>query len=222
MYKCNYCGRYLKNQYDVCPGCGSSSFETKSFMGEKVIKTPPNGGYIIQTKDFVKAKKTAKFLTWFGIIWIVFTVMSTLPFLVIGLISLINLASEDFGAEFGLAFILLPSAIDIIFIAVGVLLIVCGKKEEKKHQTEIDRVQKLAKTGTLVKNIPYEIERSSITDNNGPVYQIKITYKNASGVEIPLLSNPKYGGVLGSKSGTADLLIDENDYSNYYIDFEIY
>ena len=54
MYKCNYCGRYLKNQYDVCPGCGSSSFETKSFMGEKVIKTPPNGGYIIQTKDFVQ------------------------------------------------------------------------------------------------------------------------------------------------------------------------
>ena len=33
MFKCSYCGRYLKNQYDNCPGCGSNKFEKISNPG---------------------------------------------------------------------------------------------------------------------------------------------------------------------------------------------
>ena len=219
MYKCNYCGRYFKNQYDVCPGCGSTHFESKSFLGEKVIKTPPKGGYTIQVKDYQKGLTGMKIVKWVGIAIIAFTILGTLPFFLIGLLMIINDPEE---AGMGLAFILFPVLVNVMTIAIGALMIYIPKKAEKKNKEEIARVQKLAQTGTLIKNIPYELTKSNITDTNGPIYQIKITYKNANGEDIPLISNPKYGGVLGSKSGTADLLIDENDYSNYYIDFEIY
>ena len=54
-----------------------------------------------------------------------------------------------------------------------------------------------------------------------PVYCIKVLYDN-NGTEVPFVSNPKYSGKLGDIDGTADLLVDPNDFSNYYIDFEIY
>ena len=38
MYKCTYCGRYLKEHYEVCPGCGSNKIEKTEELGEKIIK----------------------------------------------------------------------------------------------------------------------------------------------------------------------------------------
>jgi hypothetical protein len=35
-------------------------------------------------------------------------------------------------------------------------------------------------------------------------------------------SEPKYLTALGRDDGTVDLLLDPNDYNNYFIDFEIY
>ena len=78
--------------------------------------------------------------------------------------------------------------------------------------------EKLAKYGILVKNIPYQVYTNSQFEKC-----LKVSYKNSAGVEIPLISEPKHNlKEKMKKDDTADLLIDPEDYSNYFIDFEIY
>jgi len=66
MLVCNYCGRNLKNDYNTCPGCGSTFFQRISDFGEKVIKKPPEGGYIINVDNYEKSKKFANIFMWIG------------------------------------------------------------------------------------------------------------------------------------------------------------
>ena len=57
MYVCNYCNRHLKEEYEVCPGCGATSFKTKSFLGEIVISDPPKDGYKLNVSNFETSEK---------------------------------------------------------------------------------------------------------------------------------------------------------------------
>ena len=81
MYECDYCGRKLKNHYEVCPGCGSNKFTQKAYMGEIVIKTPPEGGYTIQM-DLDDQKLPGNFLKYCGIIVIILCTIMFLPQLI--------------------------------------------------------------------------------------------------------------------------------------------
>ena len=45
---------------------------------------------------------------------------------------------------------------------------------------------------------------------------------NCAGKTLSLVSESKYLTTLGREDGLVDLLIDPDDYSNYFIDFEIY
>ena len=215
MYICDYCGRNFKNHYDSCPGCGSTSLHTASYVGEVVIKTPPKGGYHINNDNLLKAKSFGGIFKWVGLGLSIFIVLSFIPFLFAGLFTM----KEEF--EFGLSFIILPLCVSLIFVIVGVGFFIGGLKYQKKVNKEMERIQKLSTMGTLIKNIPYDLVPSNIQVNGRDVYCLKIVYKNSNGVEIPLVSDPKYNAVLGDKDGTCDLLIDPNDYSNYYIDLEI-
>jgi len=93
---------------------------------------------------------------------------------------------------------------------------------KKKAQENILRVKKLAMEGFLVKNMPYKLVSSGTVINNQLIYCIQVEYENPSGQKISLQSEPRYNNKLSDKNGTVDLLIDPNDYSNYYIDLEIY
>ena len=121
-----------------------------------------------------------------------------------------------------MTFISIALASLIPFLGIGIGMIVFGNKKEKKAKSEIKRVQKLAKEGILVKNMPYQLVKTGVVINNQPVYCFKVEYENASGQRIPLKSEGKYNNKLSDKNGTVDLLIDPEDYSNYYIDLEIY
>ena len=70
--------------------------------------------------------------------------------------------------------------------------------------------------------MPYQLVSSGTVINGKPIYCMQVEYENASGEKIPLQSEAKYNNKLSDKDGTADLLIDPDDYSNYYIDVEIY
>ena len=84
MYICNYCNRVLKEEYEKCPGCGGSSFKTKAFLGDVIIKEPPKGGYKLNTKNFEKSLNTANIFIIIGLFLIIFPVISALPFLLLG------------------------------------------------------------------------------------------------------------------------------------------
>ena len=216
MLVCNYCGRNFKNDYSTCPGCGSTTFQRINDFGEKVIKKPPEGGYIINVDNYEKSKKIANIFKWVGWIILIFMVAFDLPFLLGGIL----VGQEDF--MFGLTFSIISLTISIPFFIVSIVFIFISKSMKKKAQENILRVKKLAKEGFLVKNMPYNLVSSGTVINNQPVYCIQVEYENTFGQIIPLKSEPKYNNRLNDKNGTVDLLIDPNDYSNYYIDLEIY
>ena len=216
MLVCNYCGRNLKNDYEVCPGCGSSSFKKLNMIDQYSINTPPKDGYKIKVESYEKSKRLAKILKWIGIITIIFSISMEIPFLIGGLLTI------DQDAGFGASFILISLCTTIPFIFIGIGLVIGSKRSIKKTKANIKRVEKLAKTGVLIKNIPYELKPTGTIINGKPIQYIQVLYESTSGKKIPLDSEPKYNGVMGNKDGTADLLIDPNDISNYYIDFEIY
>jgi RNA polymerase subunit RPABC4/transcription elongation factor Spt4 len=216
MQICNYCGRNLKKEYDTCPGCGSTSFKKTNDFGEKVIKTPPKGGYIINTNNFKKSDKTGKIIILVGWVLLIFSIFTELPFIFGSLLA----GQEDI--LFGLTFSITSLAATIPFIIISIVAIIIGKNMRKKAKENINRVEKLAKEGILVKNMPYELVSSGTIINGQPIYCIQVEYENASNQKIPLRSEAKYDNKIANKNGTADLLIDPNDYSNYFIDIEIY
>ena len=216
MLVCNYCGRNLKNDYNTCPGCGSTIFQRISDFGEKVIKKPPEGGYIINVDNYEKSKKFANIFMWIGWGSLIFIIMFDLPFLLGGIL----VGQEDI--IFGLTFSITSLAVTIPFVIVSIIFIFISKSMKKKAQENILRVKKLAMEGFLVKNMPYKLVSSGTVINNQPIYCIQVEYESPSGQKISLQSEPRYNNKLSDKNGTVDLLIDPNDYSNYYIDLEIY
>lgn len=216
MLVCNYCGRNLKNDYDICPGCGASSFKSISMTEQYAINKPPEGGYCIKVESYEKSIKIAKILKWSGILTVIFMILFETPFIIGGMMSM------DADAAFGTSFILMSLCTTSIFFIIGVILVVVAHNMKKKALANIERVKKLAKTGVLIKNMPYELRATGTIINGVPINCIEVKYESKNGRLIPLKSEPKYNEVMGGESGTADLLIDPNDFSNYYIDFEIY
>lgn len=190
MYVCNYCKRVLKESYEKCPGCGSSSFTTKADLGEVIIKNPPKDGYKINIKNYKRKLRDLN-------IAILVTIFATI----------------------GLMIVFFPMIIMPLIMGFIVMCTCINLKIQTKKN--IKRVEKLCKTGTLVKGLKYKLVNTG-TMVAGHYYKcIEVKYKNANGVEIPIYSETKYDADK-SKDETVDLLIDPDDYSNYFIDYEIY
>ena len=153
---------------------------------------------------------------WIGWGSLLFIILFVLPFLLGGIL----VGQEDI--IFGLTFSITSLAVTIPFVIISIIFISISKSMKKKAQENILRVKKLAMEGFLVKNMPYKLVSSGTIINNQPIYCIQVEYENPSGQKISLQSEPRYNNKLSDKNGTVDLLIDPNDYSNYYIDLEIY
>lgn len=190
MYVCNYCKRVLKDTYEKCPGCGGSSFSTKSYLGETIINNPPKDGYKISIRNYKKKIRDLNILIVVGIIFTIFLLIIFFPFFVF----------------------------PIMF---GIIIISLLVKTKKKVKKDIKKIEKLCKKGILVKGMKYKIVNTG-TMVAGHYYKcIEVNYKNVNGIEIPLYSETKYD-IDKHKKDTVDLLIDPDDYSNYFIDYEIY
>jgi len=123
--------------------------------------------------------------------------------------------------SYGMELLGIVLVILLFFLGLAVFFIHDGNSRIKKSKKEIEKVKNLSKNGMLVKNLEYEIV--TIGSNvNEPVYKIRVFYQNQSGIKVPFISDVKYKTALTGSTGTADLLVNPNDYSEYYIDFEIF
>ena len=224
MLVCNYCGRNLKNRYESCPGCGSNSFQERASIGECVITTPPQDGYHVDLTNYYKEKKIANIFKWIGIIFLIIVLLGVLPFIVIGFILPFGVESEVAGeaAQVSVMMIVFAVAILVPSAAIPIGFIIGGRHFKKKADAEADRVEKLSKTGILIKNLPYEQVPTGTIINGREIYALKVHYRDQTGNEKFLISNPKYDNVTYNPSGTADLLLDPNNADNYFIDLEIF
>ena len=109
-----------------------------------------------------------------------------------------------------LAFMLLP----VIFIAIAIYNFV-------KINKRIAAIKYLNDRGKLVKNLPYRLENTNITVNNTEIKKIVVDYTLPDGTTKTLYSDPRYDNVTADQDGMVDLVIDELNPDNYFIDFDI-
>ena len=104
------------------------------------------------------------------------------------------------------------------FIPVGFLIpgILLTSRVNKK----IKKIKKLNETGTLVKGLPYTLENTNVSVNGQTLPRIKVEYTLPTG-ELTTLTSDAIFDTKKADSSTVDLLIDENDTENYFLDFEI-
>lgn len=110
--------------------------------------------------------------------------------------------------------LLLVMLLPILFIVIGLYNIISVIRR-------INVIKELNKTGKLVKGLPYNMVSTGTRINNREVYRPVIDYVLPSGEKVVLKGDPRYDFVEGSQSGTCDLLIDEMNPKNYFIDYEI-
>lgn len=210
MLKCDYCGRHFKNELETCPACGSSSFKHVTyFKGDRITEVPKDGYHVTKPKIGL----AYWLLLLLGIIFLVFPLSITSIVTIVGLIA--APAEEKM-------FFLTPLLFDLPFLFVAILLLGISIYVKKQHKALIKKIDYLKQHGTLIKGLDYKVKNSNIEVNGNNVPILVVTYESKSGKTMSLESEPKYNGILNNEDGTVDLLIDENDYSNYYIDFEIY
>ncbi len=113
---------------------------------------------------------------------------------------------------------ILTSALGILvvaaFMTVFIIIIINRKKK-------IKRLEELNKIGKLIKGIPYRLVNSNTYSGDDPLSQIEIKYILSSGKEVTLHGDPISNSKKVERFGKADLVIDENNPDNYYVDFEI-
>lgn len=219
MYRCDYCKRYLKKKYDTCPGCGSDKFTRMESYDYMVIKEPPEGGYKVNLENYKIQKKPYSIPKWVMLIFLIISVLFCTVFIKTG----IELIQEDgFAIAGGILFIFFALLMIISIITTTKKELKPFKDEEKKIENNMDKIKQLEKKGILVKNLPYELKIVDKKQVGKKIYYIHVVFEIEKGRTLSLKSEPRYLGALGRENGTVDVLIDPDDYSNYYIDFEIY
>lgn len=109
----------------------------------------------------------------------------------------------------------------LIFSLLPIIFIVIGARMNMKLAKRVKQIETLNQTGKLVKNLPYHLEQSNIEVNNQPIMKIVVDYRLPSGEVLKLEGDPRYDHKSEDADGLVDLVIDEQDPKNYYLDFEI-
>lgn len=102
----------------------------------------------------------------------------------------------------------------IIFIVIAIRNIVKIKKRIKS-------INELNNTGKLVKNLPYRLENTGMSVNDVPIQRPVVDYIMPSGTMVTLYGDPRHDNKYSDADGMVDLIIDEANPNNYFIDFEI-
>jgi hypothetical protein len=112
--------------------------------------------------------------------------------------------------NFFLLFIILPLA----FITLAIVNMI-------KINKRLKLIKELNKTGKLVKNLPYHLENTGMAVNGVQIQRPVVEYPLSSGSTITLRGDPRHDKKSSDADGLVDVVIDENNTDNYFIDFEI-
>ncbi len=109
-----------------------------------------------------------------------------------------------------LFFLILPGS----FIAMAVI-------NMKKQYARINQVKELNNRGVLYKNVPYYLERTGMKVNGVRIKKPVVTIYLQGGIPIRLEGDPRYDSASIQKNGLIDVILDPNDNSICFIDFNI-
>lgn len=109
----------------------------------------------------------------------------------------------------------------VLIMLIPTLSIIVGISKIVANHKRLIVVEKLNKSGKLVKKLPYRIISSRNKINDNDIKQFVIDYTLPNGNRVELKSDPMFFGKLSDYDGCVDLVIDENNPKNYFIDLEI-
>lgn len=120
---------------------------------------------------------------------------------------------SEYQTEIGASQILI-----MIFVSIFPLIGILGMIGVYR---KVNKMKYLAENGTLVKNLPYRMVESGTIINGEPLPAILVEYTLPSGETVELLGEARYDFKTRDEDGFVDLLIDLDDPTNYYINFDI-
>ena len=113
------------------------------------------------------------------------------------------------------------SGIFAIFLLIPIIFIVVGVLNNIKTNKRIKQIKELNTNGKLVKGLPYRLENTGMKVNNVPIQRPVVDYVLPNGTTITLQGDARHDRKTVDADGLVDIIIDENNPKNYYIDFEI-
>lgn len=116
------------------------------------------------------------------------------------------------GSE--ILFMLIWSIMPLIFIGLSIY-------NMNKITKRVRKVKQLNEIGKLVKGVPYEMKETGMSVNEVEIYKPVAKYYTPTGVLLELNGDARFDHKSEDYDGLVDLVIDENDHTNYFIDFEI-
>ena len=143
-------------------------------------------------------------------------------FLGMGLFFLIVVGGQMFmggGGEFDLSDIRYIGG--WMFMVVPVLFICLGLLDFVRVKKRVEQIKRLNQRGKLVKGMPYRLLDLGVKANGAQVKRPVVVYTLPSGNAVTLVGDARFDGRMADADGLVDLVIDESDPENFFIDFEI-
>lgn len=109
----------------------------------------------------------------------------------------------------------------LIFLLLPLIFIIIGGKGISKVNKRVKIINELNNNGKLVKNLRYTLVNSNMSVNGVRIKIPLVKYTLPTGVEVDLYGDARHDKKHFDKDGLVDLVIDENNPTNYFIDFEI-
>ena len=116
------------------------------------------------------------------------------------------------GSE--ILFMLIWSVMPLIFVGLAIY-------NMNKITKRVRKVKQLNEIGKLVKGVPYEMKETGMSVNEVEIYKPVAKYYTPTGELLELNGDARFDHKSEDYDGLVDLVIDENDHTNYFIDFEI-
>ncbi len=120
-----------------------------------------------------------------------------------------------------------------IGLGVAIIFVLFTAFNMLKINKRLKAVEELKQHGKLVKNLPYRMEATGTSvsstsnfgfmrvSNNSPLLRPVVDYTLSNGSTVTLYGDARYDRRTFDADGMVDLVIDENNLDNYFIDFEI-
>lgn len=129
------------------------------------------------------------------------------------------------GIIFSIAVIVMYSSFKekyyLFFLIIPILIMIYTAYKISIVNKRLRTVKKLINKGRLVKNIPYRLELTKEVSNIGKVFKPVVDFALPSGKIVTLYGDTRHDDQLNDEDGLIDLVIDEENPSVYFLDYEI-
>ena len=109
----------------------------------------------------------------------------------------------------------------LLFLAIPIVCICLSISNFLKINKRIKLIKELNQKGKLIKGLKYHLEDTGMAVNGVHIKRPVVYYTLPNGVTLTLYGDPRHDRKEIDSDGLVDLVIDETNPENYFIDFEI-